>query len=140
MLVCRRPKDIEEYKHVLSSLKNLKPEYKEIAVLYAYFRDDQCVGASWLSSQYPYELSMEYYDSSAAIVKAISESFKELFKIKKCLRATISNANEKSIKMVKQLGFVRLYVKKNKLGNLDGNSVWEITPGLWKFKNKYPVE
>jgi hypothetical protein len=140
MLVCRRPKDADEYKKVLKSLPALNPKYRDIGVLYAYFKDDECVGASWLDKHYPYELNMEYYDYSASIIKVIAESFKELFKIKNCLRATISNSNAKSNKMCEQMGFQKLYTKKTKFGAIEGNSVWEISPSLWKYKDKYPVE
>ena len=130
MIQVRKAETKQEQELVFKSLQSLNPT--NCLHIYAYWRDDKCVGASWLDLEYPHYLSMEYYDKSAVIVKAIAESFKELFKIKNCLTARIKADNLKSLKMTKQLGFYTLYEK-------DGFIIKEITPKTWRYHKRYPL-
>lgn len=130
MIIVKEAKTELEKKEVFKVLTALKPT--QGIHVYGYWKNNKCVGASWLDIQYPHYLSMEYYDKSVYIVKAIGESFKELFKIKHCLTAKVNNDNFKSLKMVKQLGFYTLY-------KTDVYHLVEITKDTWNFKNKYPL-
>ena len=110
MLTVKKAETKEEKQQVFNSLPSLRPV--NCLCIYGYWKDDVCVGASWLESEYPHYLAMEYYDKSGAIVGAIAESFKELFKIKSRLTARVNLDNYKSLKMTKQLGFYNLYIKE----------------------------
>jgi len=120
----------EEQQEIFKALPVLRPN--SCLCIYGYWKDGKCVGAVWLNEQYPHYLNMEYYDSSAGIVRAIAESFKELFKLKSHLTANIVNTNFKSLKMGKQLGFYMLYEK-------DGMHLVELTKETWRYKNRYPL-
>lgn len=130
MILAKKAETQEEKAKVYKSLPSLRPT--SCLCIYGYWKDDKCVGASWLDLNYPHYLNMEYYDKSPSIVKAIADSFKELFKIKHCLTAKVNNTNYKSLKMVKQLGFYTVYQK-------DEYYLVEITKDTWNFKDRYPL-
>ena len=130
MIVTKEAKTEQEKQEVYKVLPSLSPN--SCLCIYGYWKDSKCVGASWLDLEYPHYLSMEFYDKSAGIVKAIADSFKELFKIKHCLTAKVTNDNFKSLKMIKQLGFYVVY-------KTDTYHLVEITKDTWNFKNKYPL-
>jgi hypothetical protein len=129
MIIVKEAVTLNEKKEIAKALTLFSSD--NCLCVYGYWKNGKCVGASWLDLTYPHYLSMEYYDKSAAIVKAIYESFKELFKIKPYLTARISTDNFKSLKMTKQLGFYTLYT-------LDNCSVVEISKASWRFKKRYP--
>jgi len=129
MLIVKRSDSLQEKQKIIKTLNTLNLD--NAIHIYTYWNKDKCVGGSWLDAQYPHYLNMEYYDKSAVIVRAIYESFIELFKIKISLTARIKSDNVKSLKMTKQLGFYTLYKK-------DGFIVKEITPKTWKYQKKYP--
>ena len=131
MITTKKAETAEEQQKVFDALPVLNP--KECLCIYGYWREDKCIGASWLDKDFPHYLNMEYYDKSASIVKAIAESFKELFKIKLRLTARILLSNYKSLKMSKQLGFYNLYIK-------DDFFYIELSKESWKYKKKYPIE
>jgi len=130
MLLVKKAETIKELNLVFKALPALNPT--DGIHVYGYWKGNKCVGASWLNKEFPHYLNMEYYDKSALIVKAIAESFKELFKIRPRLQAKIDISNYKSNKMTKQLGFYKLYTE-------NGYNIVEIAPETWKFKDKYPV-
>ena len=130
MIQSIKAESLEQQQEVFKALPVLRPS--SCLCIYGYWKDGKCVGASWLNEQYPHYLNMEYYDSSAGIVRAIAESFKELFKFRTQLTANIVNTNFKSLKMVKQLGFYTLYEK-------DGLHLVELTKETWKYQKKYPI-
>jgi hypothetical protein len=130
MIIAKEAITEQEKQEVFKALPVLKPT--QGIHVYGYWKDNKCVGASWLDIEYPHYLSMEYYDKSSSIVKAIADSFKELFKIKHCLTAKVTNDNFKSLKMIKQLGFYVVY-------KTDTYHLVEITKDTWNFKNRYPL-
>ena len=101
--------------------------------IYGYWNGNKCVGGSYLQAQYPHELVMEFYTHCPTIVKAIGQSYSGLLKIQKQLNAKIEITNYKSLKMVKMLGFVKLYTKDNQVAV-------QFNAENWKYKNRYPLD
>lgn len=132
MMLCKKAETLEDIIAVAKSCKELNPLPNNMLEVYGYWKDGEFIGASYLDAQYPNYLNMEYHDKSGGIVAVIAESFKQLFKYKRVLTAKISPSHGKSLKMVNQLGFKKLY-------SSDGYIYFEISPETWAFKDKYPV-
>jgi hypothetical protein len=131
MIVSKKAETNEEQQKVFDALPVLKP--KECLCIYGYWREDKCLGAAWLDKDFPYYFNMEYYDKSAVILRAIAESFKDIFKTRSRITARVSVSNYKSLKTGRQMGFYSLYTK-------DYFTYIELTPKAWKYKKKYPIE
>ena len=132
MMLCKKAETPEDIVAVIKACKELNPSSSNMLEVYGYWKDGEFIGASYLDAEYPNHLNMEYHDKSGAIVAVIAESFKELFKYKKVLTAKIPPSNGKSIKMVNQLGFKKIY-------SSNGFIHFEISADTWAFKDKYPV-
>jgi hypothetical protein len=101
--------------------------------VYGYWNKDKCVGGSYLQAQYPNELVMEFYTHCPTIVKAIGQSYNAFLKIQPQLNARIDLTNIKSLKMVKMLGFVKLYTKENKVAV-------QFNRENWRYQKRYPLK
>ena len=132
MMLCKKAETPEEIAVVIKACKELAPSINNMIEVYGYWKDGEFIGASYLDAEYPNHLNMEYHDKSGGIVAVIAESFKELFKYKKVLTAKISPTHGKSLKMVDQLGFKKIY-------SANGFIYFEISADTWAFKDKYPV-
>lgn len=101
--------------------------------VYGYWNESRCVGGAWLNNFYPHDLVMEFYCHSPTIVKAISQSYSGMFRNRSRLTARIAIDNFKSLKMVRLLGFHRLYE--------DGGYVTvDLIPEKWRYHRRYPLE
>jgi hypothetical protein len=100
--------------------------------LFGYFDDNQCIGGAYLTSDYPHDLVMEFYTSKPSVAKAIGESYVGMLKHKSKLSARIKKTNRKSLKMVRLLGFYRLYED-------GGDVIVEFAPERWRFKNRWDI-
>lgn len=132
MMICKKVETPEDMMAVVKACKELYPNPENMIEIYGYWKDGECIGASYLDAEYPNHLNMEYHDKSGAIVAVIADSFKELFKYKKVLTAKISTTNSKSLKMVNQLGFKKIYLSNEYVH-------FQISADTWAFKDKYPV-
>jgi RimJ/RimL family protein N-acetyltransferase len=130
MILVKQAKTEQEQTIVFKALPVLNPNNG--IYIYAFWENNKCIGAFWLDVDYPHYMNYEFYNKSSLIVKAISEAFKELFKIKNCLTIRIKADNLKSLKMAKQLGFYTLYEK-------DGFIIKEITSKTWRYHKRYPL-
>jgi hypothetical protein len=101
--------------------------------VYGYWDKEKCVGGSYLQAQYPHELVMEFYTYCPTIVKAIGQSYNGMLKLKPQLNAKIETTNYKSLKMVKMLGFVKLYTKDNQVAV-------QFNAENWQYKKRYPLD
>ncbi|CAB4121907.1 hypothetical protein UFOVP17_25 [uncultured Caudovirales phage] len=121
-----------------SELKTIRMAMKQLGTLnalciYGYWNKDKCIGGAYLQSQFPNELVMEFYTHCPTIVKAIGQSYSGMLKLKPQLNAKIEITNYKSLKMVKMLGFVKLYTADNKIAvQFDAKN--------WRYKKRYPLE
>jgi hypothetical protein len=106
---------------------------KDALCIYGYWKNNVCVGATWIDKNYPYNLSMALTDKSFAVLKPIAQSYKELFKKFKVLTAKININNFASNKIAIQLGWQLIY-------STNGDNIYEIRKENWKYKKKYPVE
>ena len=97
-----------------------------------YWRDDVCVGGAYLSADYPNNLVMEFYTHCPTIVKAIGQSYSEMFKLKNQLTAHINEANAKSLKIAKLLGFKTLY--KN-----GSDFIVELHKQNWRYEKRHHI-
>ena len=128
MIICKKADDektITELKTVM-----VKHGTEEALCIYGYWENDKCVGGSYLQKEFPNELVMEFYTSNPMIVKAIGESYVEMLKYKSRLTATIQSTNRKSLKMVKLLGFYKLYEE-------NGSVKVEFAPERWRYKKRW---
>lgn len=131
MVECKQaqsPQDIFEVSQGMKQLGSLDP-----LAMYGYWYKGKCIGGSYLTKEFPYYLVMEFYPPpGVSIVKAIRDSFVGLFKIKPKLLAKINLDNQKSLKMIKQLGFYHLYIENTDV-------VAEIAPETWRYQKRYPI-
>jgi hypothetical protein len=130
MIEARLASTDSELKSVCAAMPKLGT-LKALCV-YGYWNGDTCVGGSYLQRNYPYELVMEFYTHCPTIVKAIGQSYKEMLKIQPQLTARIDIANYKSLKMVKMLGFVKLYTKENRVAV-------QFNRENWRYQKRYPL-
>ena len=101
-------------------------------VLYGFFEDGKCVGGMWLSSTYPYEMSLEYNSSSVYTAKAFAEVFSGLFTLVPTITASVKETNFKCLKMAGQFGFKQIY-------SMDGFVKIALRPEDYTYKKKYPL-
>ena len=101
-------------------------------VLYGFFEDGKCVGGMWLSSTYPYEMSVDYSSTSVYTAKAFAEVFSGLFTVVPTITGNIRETNFKCLKMARQFGFKQIY-------NMDGFIKVELSPENYTYKKKYPL-
>lgn len=101
-------------------------------VLYGFFDEGKCVGGMWLSSTYPYEMSVEYNSASVYTAKAFAEVFSGLFTVVPAIVGSIKETNFKSLKLAKQFGFKQIY-------SMDGFIKVELRPEYYTYKKKYPL-
>jgi hypothetical protein len=131
MIICKVINNNNLLEEFNSSLKVFRKEEYLVAV--GFYDNTTCIGGAYLETEFPNELTIEFYYSSPSIVPALGKAFLEFFKYKKALNAKIFRTNYKSLKMVKSLGFRKvkedstfIYVQFNKEN--------------WKFNKKYPLE
>lgn len=119
----------------IKSVQMAMPKHGTLNALciYGYWNKDKCVGGSYLQTQFPHELVMEFYTHCPTIVKAIGQSYNGMLKLKPQLNAKIEVSNYKSLKMVKMLGFLKLYT-------LDNQVAVQFNRENWRYKKRYPLE
>jgi hypothetical protein len=121
-----------------SELKSVRAAMPKLGTLnalcvYGYWENEKCVGGSYLQAQFPHELVMEFYTNCPTIVKAIGKSYIGFLKIQPQLNARIEVTNYKSLKMVKMLGFVKLYTAENQIAV-------QFNRENWRYKKRYSLE
>lgn len=131
MVKCKKAQSKHNILEVCKAMKQLGST-NPLAV-YGYWYKDKCIGGSFLTKEFPYYLVMGFYPPpGVSIVKAIRDSFVGLFSIKPKLLAKIDLTNQKSLKMIRQLGFYHLYVEHQYV-------VAEIAPETWRYQKRYPI-
>lgn len=118
----------------IKSVKIAMPKYGTLNALciYGYWNKEKCVGGSYLQAQFPHELVMEFYTHCPTIVKAIGQSYDGMLKLKPQLNAKIEVSNYKSLKMVKMLGFSKLYT-------LNSQVAVQFNRENWRYQKKYSL-
>jgi len=119
----------------INAVKESMPKHGTLNALCiaGYWDKDKCIGGAYLLNDYPNELVMEFYTYCPTVVQAIGYSFKEFFKLKNQLNAKIQNDNYKSLKMVKMLGFKKLYTS-------NGQTAVQLNKQNWRYQKRYLLE
>lgn len=100
--------------------------------VFGFWKDDKCIGGTFLSNDAEQYLVMEFYESTHSIIVAIANAFEFMLKHKKIIHARIKMQNKKSIKIAKMLGFKKIYN--------DGDVyVFQFSSEHWNYKKKYPL-
>jgi hypothetical protein len=131
MIIAKVP-IVEEQKKVFDSLKIFKVSSVKVVVGYYDTDLNKFIGGVYLQEDYPNNLVMEYYTNKYSLIKAIRDSFIELFKYKTVLTAKIHKSNFKSLKIGRIMGFRTVY-KDNEYFYV------EFRKEYWKFKDKFPL-
>lgn len=118
----------------LSSIKKAMPKHGTVDAfcVVGYWDGDKYIGGAYLFNHYPNELVMEFYTHCPTVIQAIGYSFNEFLKLKNQLNAKIENDNYKSLKMVKMLGFKKLYT-------LNGETAVQLHKENWRYQKRYPL-
>lgn len=118
----------------INAVKKSMPKHGTINALciVGYWNKDTCIGGAYLLLEYPNELVMEFYTHCPSVIQAIGYSYKEFFKLKHQLNAKIKNDNYKSLKMVKMLGFKKLY-------SIDGETAVQLNKENWRYSKRYAL-
>ena len=102
-------------------------------IIYGYWNKEKCIGGSFLSAEFPNNLTMEFYSHCPTVIKAIGQSFDEFLKFKPQINAEIGIANYKSLKIAKMLGFKKVYISKN-------NVMVQFNKQDWRYQKRYPLK
>jgi len=102
-------------------------------ISFGLFDNSKCIGGMYLSNQYPYHLTLEFYSKCPTVIKSLSHGFSECFKIKNAITAEISVTNSKSLKISRMFGFTKLYVLDNKVRV-------ELRKENWRYAKRHPIK
>lgn len=123
----------EEIKHVLSCMNNDNSDPYQIMCVYGYWKNNTCLGGTYLTKTYPYTFTIALTNAkSISIAKAIGNMLKEAVKIHNSLLAEVNKTNIKSLKLVKLLGFKRVYSTEDTI-------VFEFKKEYWGYKSRWII-
>ena len=130
MIVGKLAKTYDE----INMVKNSMPKHGTLNALciVGFWDKDICVGGSYLHSEYPNELVMEFYTHCPTVIHAIGYSFTEFLKLKGQLNAKIATDNYKSLKIARMLGFKKLYTA-------DGKVAVQLYKENWRYTKRHPI-
>lgn len=132
MIIERKATTYKEIKHVLTCM-NYGGDPYQIMFVYGYWKNDICLGGTYLTKTYPYTFTIALKNAnSVSIAKAIGNMLKEAVKIHNSLLAEINRTNIKSLKLVKLLGFKRIYSTTDTI-------IFEFRKEYWRYKSRWTI-
>lgn len=133
MIIEKQANTYKEIKHVLLCMNNDSADPYQIMCVYGYWKNNICLGGTYLSKTYPYTFTIALTNAnSISIAKAIGNMLKEAVKIHKSLLAEVNKTNIKSLKLVKLLGFKKVYSTTDTI-------TFEFQKEYWRYKDRWII-
>lgn len=131
MIEAREARTLEERQAVKQAMPTIGSV--DVLCVFGIWDSGKCVGGMWLASEYPHRLGVEFKCNSYYLIKAIAEIYSAMFRVVPRLTASIDYNNYRSLRIAKIFGFRKVYLE-------DKTYTVELTPELWRFKDKHPLD
>jgi hypothetical protein len=121
-----------EIKHVLACM-NYDENPCEIMFVYGFWKDEICLGGTFLTKTYPYKFTIAYKNAnSISMAKVLANVLRETTDFHNSLLGEISKTNVKALKHAKSLGFKRVY-------STNDTVTLEFKKEYWRYKSRWII-
>jgi hypothetical protein len=105
----------------------------DIMFVYGFWKDEMCLGGTFLTKSYPYKFTIAYKNAnSISMAKVLANVLRETTDFHNSLLGEISKTNVKALKHAESLGFKRVYSTKDTV-------TLEFKKEYWRYNARWTI-